>query len=106
MDALAKAKYATKWFEDGGDIATISRTLGDNHSTVRRLVNGWYALQQAQDDGFDLAHISKKNFAFSHLYTALTRASIRELLGLNAEDLSAPPQQNPIAAAHVGDLHE
>lgn len=39
-DALAKAKYAAQWLADGGDIAAISRTLGDNHNTVRRLVNG------------------------------------------------------------------
>ena len=81
-DALAKAKYAAQWLDDGGDIAVISRTLGDNHSTVRRLVNGYFALQQAISDGFDLNQISKKNFSFSHLYTALTRASVREFLGL------------------------
>ncbi len=105
-DALAKAKYAAKWYESGGDIKTISRTLGDNHNTVRRLVNGWFALQQASNDGFDRTQISKKNFAFSHLYTALTRASVREYLGLSAEDLSAPPQTNPIAAEKRNELQQ
>ena len=52
-DAFAKAKFAAEWFESGGNIATISRTLGDSHNTVRRLVNGWYALKQASEDGFD-----------------------------------------------------
>src|SRR5690606_13174117 len=66
-DALAKAKYAAKWIEDGGGIENVSRTLGDNHNTVRRLVNGWFALQQASNDGFELTQITKKNFAFSHL---------------------------------------
>jgi len=103
-DALAKAKYAAQWLEDGGDISVISRTLGDNHSTVRRLVNGWFVLHQALGDGFELNQISKKNFAFSHLYTALTRASVRDLLGLSAEDLSASPQKNPIAPDHREDL--
>lgn len=103
-DALAKAKYAAQWFEEGGDIATISRTLGDNHNTVRRLVNGWYVLQQAINDGFDVDQISKKNFAFSHLYTAITRASVREMLGLTSEDLSSPPQRNPISREHRDDL--
>jgi hypothetical protein len=103
-DALAKAKYAAQWFEEGGDISAISRTLGDNHNTVRRLVNGWFVLQQALEDGFDLDQISKRRFAFSHLYTALTRASVRDLLGLRTEDLSAPPQRNPIAADHRDDL--
>lgn len=105
-DALAKAKYAAEWYKSGGDINTISRTLGDNHNTVRRLVNGWFALQQALDDGFDLTQISKKNFAFSHLYTALTRASVREFLNLNTEDLSAPPQAKPIPAEKRNELQQ
>lgn len=105
-DALAKAKYAAHWYESGGDIGTISRTLGDNHNTVRRLVNGWYALQQAIEDGFDINQISKKNFAFSHLYTALTRASVRDYLGLSNEDLSSPPQADPIAPAKSGELQQ
>lgn len=105
-DALAKAKYAAQWYESGGDINTISRTLGDNHNTVRRLVNGWFALQQALEDGFDLTQISKKSFAFSHLYTALTRASVREFLNLNTEDLSAPPQADPIPADRRNELQQ
>nr|WP_281720686.1 hypothetical protein [Nitrosomonas nitrosa] len=105
-DALAKAKYAAQWYESGGDISTISRTLGDNHNTVRRLVNGWFALQQALKDGFDPTQISKKNFAFSHLYTALTRASVREFLNLNTEDLSAPPQAEPIPGDKRNELQQ
>ena len=103
-DALAKAKYAAQWFEEGGDIATISSTLGDNHNTVRRLVNGWYVLKQALADGFDQTQISKKNFSFSHLYTALTRASVREYVGLSVEDLSSPPQKSPVPADHHEEL--
>ena len=95
-DALAKARFAAEWFEDGGDIAAISRTLGDSHNTVRRLVNGWYALTQASEDGFDREDRSKPRFAFSHLYTALTRASVREFLGLTPENLTAPPRPKPI----------
>lgn len=105
-DALAKAKYAAKWYESGGDISTISRTLGDNHNTVRRLVNGWFALQQSLKDGFDLTQISKKNFAFSHLYTALTRPSVRDYLSLNSEDLSAPPKINPVPAEKRHELEQ
>ncbi|MCY4505583.1 MAG: hypothetical protein OXG35_01280 [Acidobacteria bacterium] len=95
-DAFAKARFAAEWFESGGNIATISRTLGDSHNTVRRLVNGWYALKQASEDGFDREDRSKPRFAFSHLYTALTRASVREFLGLTPEDLSAPPRPDPV----------
>ena len=71
---------------------------------MRRLVNGLYVLQQAIADGFDTNQISKKNFAFSHLYTAITRASVRDWLGLTKEDLSSPPQPNLIAPSHRDDL--
>jgi hypothetical protein len=99
-DALAKAQYAAEWLEDGGKIETISRTLGDNHSTVRRLVNGWYALKQARERGFNIDQISRKPFAFSHLYTALTRPDVRRFVGLDGEDLSAPPRVNPVPEDH------
>ena len=103
-DALAKAKYAAEWFNEDADIATISRTLGDGHNTVRRLVNGWYALQQAQGDGFDVTKISKRSFSFSHLYTARTRASVREFLGIADEEVSNPPQRSPIPKTHLQQL--
>ena len=103
-DALAKARFAAEWFEEGGDIETVSRTLGDNHNTVRRIVNGWYALKQATDDGFEMEHRSKARFAFSHLYTALTRASVREFLELTQEDLSAAPRPDPVPAGKRQEL--
>lgn len=103
-DALAKAKYAAEWFDEGHDIGPISRTLGDNHHTVRRLVNGWYALQQAQGEGFDINQISKKTFSFSHLYTALTRSSVREYLGLGDEDPSSEPRKKPVPKKHASQL--
>ncbi|NCT99673.1 MAG: hypothetical protein GXD23_20070 [Comamonadaceae bacterium] len=99
-DALAKAKYATQWLEEGEDIATISQTLGDGHSTVRRLVNGWYALKQAEAEGFNLAQRTKQRFAFSHLYTALTRAAVREYVGLGDEEVSEKPKRKPIPSTH------
>jgi hypothetical protein len=94
-DALAKAKYAAEWLQSGGNIHNISRTLGDNHNTVRRLVDGWFAYQQAIKEGFEKDQISKKRFAFSHLYTALTKPSVRAHLGLDP-DRSAQPGPDPI----------
>jgi hypothetical protein len=103
-DALAKAQYAATWFQDGGDIGTISSTLGDSHNTVRRLVTGWLALQQAKNDGFDPSQISKKSFAFSHLYTALSRSAVKEMLGLDLQDPSKDLKENPIPTEHREDL--
>jgi len=95
-DALAKAKYAAEWLKSGGDIQSISRTLGDNHNTVRRLVDGWFAYQQALEAGFEREQISKKRFAFSHLYTALTKPTVRAHLGLDQDWSAQPPRPRPI----------
>ncbi|PPF75479.1 hypothetical protein C5B96_16665 [Subtercola sp. Z020] len=81
-DSLAKAKYAAQWLDDDGEINTVSQRLGDNHNTISRLVNGWKVLQQAEANGFDREAISRRTFAFSHLYTAISRPATREYLGL------------------------
>jgi hypothetical protein len=98
-DALAKAKYAADWLQSGGDISNISRTIGDNHNTVRRLVDGWFAYQQAIKEGFEKDQISKKRFAFSHLYTALTKPSVRAHLGLDQDRSGQAPGPDPIPAS-------
>jgi hypothetical protein len=81
-DSLAKAKYAAWWLDDDGDIDVVSQRLGDNHNTISRLVNGWTVLRQAEANGFDRDSISRRTFAFSHLYTALSRPATRDYLGL------------------------
>jgi hypothetical protein len=94
------------WLDEGGGIDAISRTLGDNHSTVRRLVNGWFVLMQAKAEGFDLDQATKKSFAFSHLYTALARPSVREFLGISDENLSDSPRENPVPPDKIEELLE
>jgi hypothetical protein len=103
-DAYAKAQYAAKWLQDGADIDVISRTLGDTHNTVRRLVNGYFALDQAKAAGFDQTKTTNKRFAFSHLYTALTRGGYRDYLGLPEEDVSKPPKREPIPKENLKEL--
>ena len=48
-DALAKAKYAAEWYEEGGNIQQISRRLGDRHNTVVRLVRAFSVLFDPKD---------------------------------------------------------
>jgi hypothetical protein len=82
-DALAKAKFAAEWVERGQDLDVVSRTLGDSHNTVLRLINGWRVLQRAIDAGFDPSDATTPApLPISHLYTALMRPSIREFLGI------------------------
>lgn len=92
-DAFAKAKYAVNWLKEGENIDAVSKMLGDNHNTVRRLVAGYQVLEQAQQRGFKLADRTKKRFSFSHLYTAISRPAVRSYLGIEdgEKELSDAP---------------
>lgn len=104
-DAFAKARYAKDWLsEKGASLAEVSKAVGDNHNTVLRLVNGLTVLEQATNEGFDKADITARQFNFSHLYTALTRPSVRKYLGLS-DEVSAVLPANPVPADHVINLH-
>jgi len=106
-DALAKAKFAAEWLSDGAaDVATVSRTLGDNHNTVRRLVNGWSVLQQALAEDFKRDQTTRKAFPFSHLYTALARPNVRAFLGLPADEPSEVLSKFPVPPDHLPQLRE
>jgi len=92
-DALAKAKFAAEWVSKGHDLEVVSRTLGDSHNTILRLVSGWNVLQRARDAGFDPADATTTApFPISHLYTALTRPDVRSYLGIET------PSRQVIAA--------
>jgi len=94
-DAFAKAKYAAEWLADGEDVDVVSRMLGDNHSTIRRLVMGYNVLEQAQQVGFDLEDRTKKRFAFSHLYTAISRPAVRSFLNVKDDSEGVPAKPVP-----------
>jgi hypothetical protein len=84
-DALAKAKFAADWVKAGHDIEVVSRTLGDSHNTVLRLVNGWNVLTRARQEGFNIGDATTASpLPISHLYTALTRPDVRSYLGIAA----------------------
>jgi hypothetical protein len=106
-DALAKAKFAAEWLHDEqADLTLVSRKLGDNHNTVRRLVNGWVVLQQALREGFRREQTTKKSFPFSHLYTALARPSVRAFLGLPSDDSGGVFPKNPVPVEFLPQLRE
>lgn len=105
-DSLAKAKYATEWLTDGGDIQEIARTLGDTHNTVRRLVFGWLVLKQAEDNGFDREQRTSRRFSFSHLYTAMSRPGYRMYIGLSEDPGDNTLEKNPITRDHLPQLRE
>jgi ParB/Sulfiredoxin domain len=109
-DAYAKARFAADWYRKekgrGMTIAKIARRLGDEHDTVVRLVNGIFVLDQAEQarvyDAKD--RYPGKSFAFSHLYTALTRPGYRQFLGLPAEWRSEEPEMDPVPKSRLENL--
>lgn len=109
-DALAKARFAADWYKNekasGVTIDKIAKRLGDGHDTVARLVNGMFVLDQAKDAKiFEISdRYPGKRFAFSHLYTALTRPGYRNFLGLPEEWRLDDPQPNPVPKNHLDEL--
>ncbi|MBV8756792.1 MAG: hypothetical protein JO257_05945 [Deltaproteobacteria bacterium] len=103
-DSFAKAKFAADWYKaeskDGVTLRDIARKLGDRHDTVLRLVQAIFVIDQAAKKGlFEVEdRYQKKPFAFSHLYTALTRTQYREYLGLPTNWRQVEPTPNPVPA--------
>lgn len=102
-DSFAKAKYAADWLAEEPDIDAVSRRLGDAHNTVVRLVNGYRVLVQSERQGFDRSQIPGR-FAFSHLYTGLTRPSIRDYVGIEESGSLLP--DNPVPDGKAENLQE
>ena len=109
-DAIAKAKFAAEWYrkekDNGLTIDKIARRLGDGHDTVVRLVNGMFVLDQAlKSKVYDIKdRYPGKRFAFSHLYTALTRPGYREFLGLPNEWRADDPIPDPVPKKNLDNL--
>lgn len=103
-DAFAKAKYASEWLQEGEDIDVVSKMLGDNHNTIRRLVAGYDVLEQAQTLGFDLNDRTKKHFSFSHLYTAISRPAVRAYLGMEGADDGDEAPTGPVPEKNTEQL--
>jgi hypothetical protein len=109
-DAIAKARFAADWYKKernkGLTIDKIAQRLGDRHDTVVRLVNGMFVLDQAQESKvFDIKdRYPGKKFAFSHLYTALTRPGYREFLGLPDEWRDEDPNPDPVPKENLENL--
>jgi len=108
-DALAKARFAADWYmKSNVSLDKIATRLGDNHATVARLVSGMFVLDQAKDAKlFDISdRYPGKKFAFSHLYTALTRSGYREYLGLPDDWRMDEPEKNPVPKSHLDNLKQ
>lgn len=96
-DAYAKARYVTDWYKNAKGavgIAEIAARMGDNNNTLRSYVYSVLILEQAEDAGVwsirDRANAGR--FAFSHLYTALSRKEYQTYLRLTERPDNPPIQ--------------
>lgn len=93
-DSLSKGAYiATVRREYGKTLEEITKAIGDQHSTVKRIYRGYVLLEQAEKmTKFNREDRSRNRFYFSHLYTAADYAEVQEFLGIDGEgSLSADP---------------
>ena len=109
-ESFAKAKYVAKWYMEGRQhgvtIDSIARELGDDNSTIRNMIAGMLVLEQAENAGFDSKDkFNKGRFAFSHLYTALTRNEYQDHLGLK-KGWNSEPSINPVPKEKSSELAE
>lgn len=105
-DSYAKAKFAHSWLKEGDSIDEVSRRLGDGHNTISRLVNGVVVLDQAENHSlFNKEERTKRSFYFSHLYTALPNANVRNFLGLPENNNDVLPE-DPVPREKWRNLHD
>ena len=107
-ESYAKAKFAADWYrKEGTSLSAIATKIGDRHDTIKRMVNAIYVLEQAEDaEVFHLSDRSNPRFSFSHLYSALSRASYMRFLGLEEAWSRYDPEENPVAQEKLGNLGE
>lgn len=111
-DAHAKGRFAADWYrsekKNGLTLEAVAQRLGDRHDTVVRLVNGIFVLDQAEKEKvFSIGdRYPGRKFAFSHLYTALTRPGYRRFLGLPEEWRGEDPTPDPVPKGHIGNLEK
>jgi hypothetical protein len=101
-DAYAKAKYVALVHEKFNvGLERIAQSIGDRHTTVRRLYRGYKLLEQAEEQlGFSPENRVRSRFYFSHLYTAADQPEFQEFLGIKGGDAAVkrhpvPPAKRP-----------
>lgn len=104
-DSLSKAAYIARVRREyKKSLDEITRKIGDQHSTVRRIYRGYVLLEQAENMAdFSREDIVRNRFYFSHLYTAADYPEVQEFLGTDPEDSL---KENPISKKYLPNLAE
>lgn len=104
-DSFSKAVYIATVRDDHGiSLDEIANSIGDRHSTVKRLYRGYKILQQAETmAGFRREDRIANKFYFSHLYTATDQPEFQRFIGIDPERSLKP---NPVPKQKLGELRE
>lgn len=104
--SYAKAHYVARVHNEFGvPLENIANTIGDRHSTVRRLYRGLMVLRQAESaDVWKRADRKKRRFAFSHLYTGLDYEGFQQFIGIDPEESYRPDPVPTENTEQLGDL--
>lgn len=109
-ESFAKARFVTTWWKEaraaGLTINAIAEKLGDDNNTIKNMIAGMLVLEQAQSMGFSISdRFNRGRFAFSHLYTALTRSEYADFLAL-PKGWTQNLGENPVPGAASDKLKE
>ncbi len=104
-DAFSKARYVARVHEEFlVPLGEIADRIGDKHSTVERLYDGYKVLREAEGmAGFEKEDRIKNRFYFSHLYTAVAYPEFRNFLGITEERRK---RRDPVPKSKLDDLAE
>lgn len=104
-DAFSKAQYVAEVHEKYGiPLDDIASSIGDRHTTVKRLYCGYKILEQAEAAaGFNKEDRVRNRFYFSHLYTATDQPEFQKFLGM---DPDKSLKKNPVPKAYLSELKE
>lgn len=103
-DSYAKADWVAKVLEDPHvhlDLNTIEEMIGDSRGAMRRILEGYYIVEQLQNEGFfkptdsiRKGRGSNLEYPFSWVYNALGYKAVRDWIGLSDE---REPKKEPLA---------
>ena len=107
-DSHAKATWVARVIENQKlSLGAVALMIGDNHQTIRRLLDGYYLMEQLiEEDVFVPANSIRRGrgsvtaYPFSWIYTALDYNSTKRFLGL---DPARPPRKRPVERVRLAD---
>ncbi|WP_082016211.1 ParB N-terminal domain-containing protein [Aureimonas altamirensis] len=114
-DAFAKARFAARWLDSEHEkqqagqkhltLQQIAGRMGDQHSTMHRMVTALFVLEQAErEEIYSVEDRRKKSFSFSHLYTGLAYEEFTSFLGMDRPDRTTDPDRNPVPKEKENEL--